>query len=136
MPSASEHQEKCDHNRAFLNAGLVASNPCWAATVAFYVAVHLVEKLASANKSRPIHHTTHFARELWISSHAKHKVIFNEYEVLRDASHISRYQTLHKFNRMYSATTVQNHLIDTCLTAIEDYVAKVFSQPASPSSGG
>jgi hypothetical protein len=48
MPSASEHRAKYDHNRRFLNTGLAATEPEWAAVVAFYAAVHLIERLAAA----------------------------------------------------------------------------------------
>lgn len=134
MPNASEHQDKCNHNRTFLNSGLVASNPCWAATVAFYVAVHLVEKLATLNRTPPSHHTSHNKRELWLSRHPRHRVIFNEYETLRDASQTSRYHTLHRFNSMFPSSVVQAQLIDNCLVTIEKYVAQVFTPPSPPAT--
>jgi hypothetical protein len=45
MPKPKQHQEKADHNRAFLNTLTDDAYSDWKAIVAFYVAVHLVEKL-------------------------------------------------------------------------------------------
>jgi len=45
MPSASEHQIKASHNRAFLNSITDPAFCDWMAVAAFYTAVHLVEQL-------------------------------------------------------------------------------------------
>jgi hypothetical protein len=48
MPSADDHQRQADHNLRFL-ATIDTDEFCdWMAVVAFYVAVHLVEKLRAA----------------------------------------------------------------------------------------
>jgi hypothetical protein len=45
MPSAEEHQERADHNAAFLATIDTDEFADWAAVVAFYAAMHLIEKL-------------------------------------------------------------------------------------------
>src|SRR5260370_4044084 len=45
MPSASEHQIKASHNRAFLNSITDPAFCDWMAVAAFYTADHLVEQL-------------------------------------------------------------------------------------------
>ena len=45
MPKPKQHQEKADHHRAFLATITADRFQDWAAVVAFYCAVELVEKL-------------------------------------------------------------------------------------------
>ena len=45
MPNPKQHQEKAEHNRAFLGTISDEAYSDWRATIAFYVAVPLVEKL-------------------------------------------------------------------------------------------
>jgi hypothetical protein len=52
MPSSAEHRAKHAANRQFLDTGnngtpLSTLDGCWAATVAFYAALHLVDRLAA-----------------------------------------------------------------------------------------
>lgn len=126
MPSAAQHQDKYDNNRQYLDGGLVTTNPIWSVVVAFYCAVHLVEKLA-ALESPPRHHRKHNDRDIWLSR--RHRSIYDDYSALKDASECSRYGTLHQFARMYPASVIQ-HLITTNLKAIEDYV--IAQHPPSP----
>ena len=49
MPCSAEHRDKYQANRNLLNTGnngtpLATLDGCWAAIVAFYAALHLVEK--------------------------------------------------------------------------------------------
>jgi len=62
MPTPEEHLIKYKLNRKFLdsNGGLGNQEERWATIVAFYAALHLVERLA-ARESR--HHTSHAIRE-------------------------------------------------------------------------
>lgn len=135
MPNSTEHRDKHAFNRAFLNTGLASSNPEWAAVVAFYAAVHLIERLAAAELRGPVHHRTHSQRETYLRRHRQHRAVLIDYERLQHASEISRYGTAAQFTARFSATTVQSELIDTHLAAIEDYVTAYFTPPSAPPSG-
>lgn len=135
MPNATEHRAKYSLNRAFLNTSLVTTHPEWATVVAFYAAVHLIERLAAAEPHGPIHHRTHTDRRLYLSRHREHRAIFDDYEALQRASEVSRYGTVNQFTTRYTAATVQSELIDTHLVAIEDYVTAYFAPPPSAAAG-
>ena len=49
MPTDAEHLAQYQHNHTLLyaNGGLWRASPSWAAVVAFYAALHLVERLAA-----------------------------------------------------------------------------------------
>lgn len=132
MPNSAEHRAKHTSNRAFLNTGLAATNPEWAAVVAFYAAVHLIERLAAAEPHGPVHHRTHTDRRLYLARHRQHRAVFNPYDILQEAAEVSRYGTVGQFNALYTAATVQADLIDTHLVAIENYVTAYFAPPAAP----
>lgn len=132
MPNAAEHRAKHAFNRAFLNTGLAVVNPDWAAVVAFYAAVHLIERLAAAESRGPGHHRSHTNRRLYLMRHRQHRQVFNDYDTLQDAAEISRYGTAAQFTARFSAATVQSELIDTHLAAIEDYVNAHFAPPPAP----
>jgi hypothetical protein len=58
MPNSAEHQAKYTANRQFLNTGnngtpLSTLDGCWAAIVAFYSALHLVDRLAARINLHP-----------------------------------------------------------------------------------
>jgi hypothetical protein len=137
MPSAAEHQEKYLRNRHFLNAdgGLATKEPAWAAVVAFYAALHLVDRLAARMN---IHHTNpgaHGKRARFVAT--RHRTIFAAYQLLRTASEIARYGTVNQFQRAYPGTAPQTVLVDTHLVAIENYVDAIFNpRPPAGSSGG
>lgn len=132
MPNSAEHDAKYRANRAFLDTGLAATNPEWAAVVAFYADVHLVERLAAAEHRRPIHHESHVLREDYLSRHRRHRVIYVDYLALKDASITSRYGTVRQFRTQYPGEVVRLQLIDTHLAAIEQYIAAAFTPPAGP----
>jgi hypothetical protein len=132
MPRSPEHHAKYSRNRAFLNTGLAAVNPEWAAVVAFYAAVHLVERLAAVEPRGPRHHRTHADRVDYLARHPQHSVLLADYQVLQVASEISRYGTVHQFHSRYGGGVVQDQLIDVHLAAIEQYVAAHFAPPPPP----
>jgi hypothetical protein len=111
---------------------LAATNPEWAAVVAFYAAVHLIERLAAAEPTRPVHHRTHTQREDYLRRHRQHRALLTDYVALQSASEVSRYGTVNQFNTLYSAAIVQSQLIDTHLFAIENYVTAHFAPPPPP----
>jgi hypothetical protein len=135
VPNSAEHDAKYRLNRALLNTGLAATSPEWGAVVAFYAAVHLVERLAAAEPRGPIHHRTHADRNRYLRAHRQHRAILRDYVKLRDAAEISRYGTIAQFRSAYPGTTVTDQLIDVHLVAVEQYVAAYFAPPA-PSPAG
>ena len=147
MPSSAEHESKYRDNRTFLDTGgsgggpLAASNAPWAAIVAFYAALHLVERLAARLN---LHHTppaAHGQRDRWLRGHRQHRIILTAYNHLRTASEISRYGTANQFTRAYPGNTIQPVLIDQHLRTIEQYVDSVFGTTSAggvsaPATGG
>ncbi|MGH7173696.1 MAG: hypothetical protein ACRELG_25720 [Gemmataceae bacterium] len=116
MPKPKQHQEKADHNRAFLNTLTDDTYHDWKAIVAFYVAVHLVEKLRAYEGD---HSDNHEERDRAVRR--DHGRIYNAYHQLFNASLIARYKSRRAFH--ISAADVQGKLIDTYLAEIERYVA-------------
>ena len=135
MPSSAEHQAKYIENREFLdaNGGLATIQPVWASVVAFYAAVHLVERLAARQN---IHHDNHGERKGYLIRHRLHRVIYPEYHALRTVSEIARYGTQNRFRLAVLGNDVQTILIDTHLVAIETYVLSVFAPPGGPTAAG
>jgi hypothetical protein len=110
-------------------APLSTLDECWAAIVAFYAALHLVDRLAARTNYHPNNHSDRLS---FVAS--QHRLIFTVYNSLKTASEIARYGTLNQFNRAYPGTTVQDILIDKRLVAIETYVNNIFNPPAPPSA--
>jgi hypothetical protein len=126
------HREKYEANRRLLDTGnngapLSTLDGCWAATVAFYAALYLVDRLAARLSYHPSNHPDRLS---FVSS--QHRPIFTAYNALKTASEIARYGTVNQFNKAYPGTTVQDVLIDQRLVAIETYVNSIFSPPAGP----
>lgn len=136
MPSDAEHLAKYRDNRAFLDGPppLSARSPVWAATVAFYAAVHLVELLAAREGRHNAGHVGPNSRDLFLTGHPRHHVILADYNALRAASEVARYYTLHTFAASFPGNRVQTHLIDGCLAAVERHVS-TFVPPGQPGHG-
>jgi hypothetical protein len=132
MPNSQQHRDKANHNRAALNSLDLGVCPDWVAVVAFYTAVHLVERLRTRQpKSSDQHSVDHQDRLQFVQSH--HRSILTDYRELFNASLIARYETLNSFTIKYSQSDVRNVLVDRCLVVIEQYVAKIFAPPPAPS---
>jgi hypothetical protein len=58
MPSSAEHQEKAQQNLDVLHSGTLI--PEWATIVAFYAALHLVERLCACEGLHIVNHTSDF----------------------------------------------------------------------------
>lgn len=132
MPNSAEHREKYLANRLFLDtanngAPLSTLDASWAATVAFYAALHLVDRLAARSN---LHPSSHADRLRFVAQH--HRAIFAPYNDLKVASEVARYGTRNQFTRAYPDTVVQHVLIDQHLVAIENYVENVFTPPPPP----
>jgi hypothetical protein len=124
MPSETEHAEKYRQNRAMLDGPPVLSSVSgpWAATVAFYAAVHLIEQLAAHDG---IHHARHVGQASWagyLATHPVHSVLVPDLSALLSASLVARYESAAAFTAAYPGDTVQAVLIDQCLAAIESHV--------------
>jgi hypothetical protein len=135
MPSSAEHRAKHQANRQLLDTGnngspLSTLDGCWAAIVAFYAALHCVDRLGAiaTPQVHPTPPSAHGKRLRFL--YANHRAIYADYNDLKTASEIARYGTLNQFNRAYPGTTVQTILIDQKLVAIENYVAGHFPAPA------
>lgn len=87
MPTADEHQRQADHNERFL-LGIDEDEFCdWLATVAFYAALHLVEKLRAFENEHSLNHAD---RRQFVR--ARHPQIFVPYRQLHDTSRRMRYE--------------------------------------------
>jgi hypothetical protein len=86
MPSADEHQRQAEHNTQFLQTIDSDEFTDWLATVAFYVAVHLIEKLRALHDQ---HSIDHVERNTFVIDH--HSTIHVYYRELYNLSRIARY---------------------------------------------
>ena len=128
MPSSAEHRDKADRNRKLLDTLKTSGVPEWIAVVAFYTALHLVERLSACES---IHNANHQDRLAYLNRHKKHRVIHASFQTLYDASQIARYGTVNQFDRAFPADTVEKTLVRKYLAAIEMYVLAHFAQPAA-----
>ena len=128
MPNPKQHQAKADFNRDFLGTIDVSLYAAWAATVAFYVAVHLVEKLRAYENE---HSTDHGDRSQFVRS--KCRSINRAYIHLYDTSLEARYKSVGAFT--VTPSDVRDRLIDTYLVEIETYVAAETTTRTAGSSG-
>lgn len=131
MPTEAEHRAKYRENRRLLDgppAFATVSEP-WAATVAFYAAVHLVESLAAREG---LHHTGHVgpgSRAWYLAAHPTHRVLRFPLRKLLWASSAARYESPAAFAAKHPPGTVQPVLIGTHLAAIEAHVVGVIGGP-------
>jgi predicted Ser/Thr protein kinase len=115
MPKPKQHQEKADHCKNFLSV-IPDDFSDWKAIVAFYSALHLIEKLRGYDGE---HSTSHDDRDAYVRKH--HSIMYNSYHQLFNASLDARYKTKGAFT--ISAEDVQKMLVNTYLAKIEKYVA-------------
>lgn len=135
MPSEAEHEAAYQDNRAQLNAnpGILQSCPRWGAVIAFYAAVHLVERLAAREG---IDHQGHSQRETWLARHGQHgRRIYRQYLALKTASVVARYEPLTRFQSSFGGNMVESILVNRSLAHIEAYVASVVNPPPSSGTG-
>ncbi len=118
MPKASEHKTKAAHNRLFLNGIDVVAFPDWVAVVAFYTAIHHVERIRAAAGDG--HSQSHEDRLTYVVSVLPD--IHTAYYILQNASMLARYQSRGDFFAQFQADDVQQRLLDQFLAVIEAYV--------------
>ena len=119
MPSDAEHAAKVSANEAVL-ADL--DDPAWQSVLAFYTALHMVERLSAAAGLHFKYHTGRNSRDVWLLGHPDHFQIKADYDRLRAASEIARYETLPMFEAAFPGDAVHTYLIDGCLARIRQYV--------------
>ena len=124
MPSSSEHREKAERNRRLLDTLDHSAAPEWAATIAFYSALHLVERLSACES---IHHSLHQDRAAYLHKNKKHRSIHASFLSLFDASLVARYGTVNQFAKAFPGDTVKRQLIDKHLVGIESHVSNHFA---------
>jgi hypothetical protein len=134
MGTEAEHQLHYQESRALLDGPppLIVSSKSWATTVAFYAAVHLVERLAARDGKHHRRHSGDGSRNTYLARHLVHRIIKADFMALYSASLIARYESPTVFAVAYPGDVVQTQLIDGCLTNIEAYVAAVFAPPPAP----
>lgn len=125
MPTADQHRRKAEKNLRFLTAIDVGDHPEWAATVAFYIALHRVEQLRAVVGDG--HSADHTERLNYVR--VRHTPIYDPLDWLYRASRLARYGTASDFFARYDAEAVRTLMVAGWLAAVEGYVA---SHPAAP----
>ena len=121
MPTRAEHAAKARRNRDFLATIDVTRWPDWAATVAFYVAVHTVSQLAEDDEE----FDDHGERNIFLRDH--HRAIQRTYGRMKDASEKARYLSGATFAAHHPPIHVTATVIGFWLAEIEKYVAGWFA---------
>ena len=129
MPDAKEHKTKADKNIAFFESFATSDSPEWKVVVAFYSALHMVERLASCEM---VHNSDHHRRLAYLRSHRSHKAIYPAFTALHDASGIARYDTDGRFAKAFPGDHVQRILLDTFFARIRQYVDEFFVARNTP----
>lgn len=119
MPTAEQHRRKAERNRDCLAAIDVDQFADWAATIAFYAAVHLVERHRAYFGHG--HSTNHTDRENYVRVHCRS--IYADYDDLRTASRLARYDSNSAFFGVYQPDDVRDELIGVHLAAVAAFVA-------------
>lgn len=125
MPTELEHIDKWRHNRAFLES-IPERFSDWAATCAFYAALHAVEAFLWAKYKRDCH--THEQRDPVVQRELS--AVYAEYSHLYNVSRLARYMVAKGipktplFSRFMPRETVVNVLIRQKLHRLEQHVIK------------
>jgi hypothetical protein len=124
MPTDVEHTAVYRDNRTVLDGsgGLLSTNSRWAAVVAFYAAVHLIERLAAQDGCHHTRHSGANSRQIYLAAHPVHHVLLHHLTALRTASELARYHSLSTFESAFPAADVDEQLVGVHLRAIEQYV--------------
>jgi hypothetical protein len=89
MATPDQHQAQADHNQRFFETIRPSEFPDWAATVAFYKAVHLVEKMLRIRGQRSGSHTR---RNNLLKT--QYLPVWRHYKALYSFSRLARYWCL------------------------------------------
>ena len=132
MPNEESHLALANHNQDLLDR-LVAEIdefPDWAATVAFYKALHVVEAvLACEGPAR--HGVDHAYREHILKSEKRYEHIYKNYRRLYAASLIARYmkEDITDFTSHFSPADVIAKLLKHRLHEVEKSALKKLKSP-------
>jgi hypothetical protein len=118
MPNASKHRLKAESNRRFLDTISCVDYPEWVVVVAFYTAVHIVERLRAASGDGDS--TSHEERLDYVQH--VHPQIHTSYFQLQNASMLARYQSRSDFFNQFQPEQVTHLLVGRYLAQIEKYV--------------
>lgn len=129
MPSSAEHKEEAQQHLDFLHSAPLT--PEWSAIVAFYAALHLIERLCACEN---FHITKHHDRLSWLSKHKVHRAIHADFVARYDASLVARYGTCSQFKTAYPGDTIKRQLIGKNLAAVIRHVDNYFAAHAKPSA--
>ena len=135
MASSKEHREKAARFDAFLAAMTNSPHLEWRVVGAFYVAIHLVERIGACFN---IHSNNHGDRSILLkSNHLKKylsdpeiKRLRDGYEALFDAAHVARYGTVNHFLRAFTPEVIEKRIIGAMLPDVRLMVDSWFSHMA------
>lgn len=96
MPSAEKHFEQYKKNKASLGKVISIAQPPydWAVTIAFYTAIHLIEKFIVDKNPKKQPSKDHTDRMKWVEMISELKPIRNYYYALSQSSWQSRYMCI------------------------------------------
>lgn len=125
MASATEHQERANHNEALLPAlEKLDTHPDWYITAAFYAAVHWLRAFLALHRVGRSEEITYqefprHLRDIARITGLKVEHLIQQFEDFRDLSHQSRYNIRSK--HWYDQRL---HEADNALTRIREFVLK------------
>lgn len=124
MPSAQEHLEQYRRNRASLGKVMGIEKPPydWAVTIAFYSAVHLIEKFIVEKHPKNKPSSDHEERMSWVQMISELKPIRSYYSTLSQSSWQSRYMCI-PFDQESTNKTIAH------LEKIEESLRKYLNEP-------
>ncbi len=128
MPNSSQHMNKAARNEQFLDSIEIGEAPEWAATVAFYAALHHVERLRSHSGGGDS--SSHADRLAYLRQ--SFPALFSAFKRLYEASLLARYESSAKFFSHYSAASVRDVLVAQLLHEVRDFVEVACAPPAAP----
>ena len=97
MPRSLEHLKQAEHNQELLKSLDLDNSPFldWAATIAFYAALHYVEAWFAV-QGTGMHHTKHEQRNRAMNQVDEFRpIVWPNYRTLQDRSHDARYKCTH-----------------------------------------
>ncbi len=123
MPNEVQHIQWALHNFDVLKYLLEKETFCdWAATVGFYIAVHVVDGMLFSQEEHPMrkHGFDHQRRQNILKRTSRYQPLYKHYRRLREASEVARYLEDKQgkatfFQRFMPFDKVLNNLIGTDL---------------------
>lgn len=127
MAQVTEHLAQWRHNRQFVSS-LGAEYPDWAVTACFYLAIHAVEALLTADGARP--RCAHQDRLRILQSEQRYEKISRSFHVLYDLAHGTRYSATP--SRWIPADQIDQRVIRGLVYPIETSVRKLLAASHPP----